>query len=142
MSGFEAVGAVLGLWPVVINAFIAYEATKDNTGCDLLLHELETEEIIYREFVHHLLASDVSETDLLQITDRQKPNVGLWKDKALHASLERRLGDKSEVVVKTLKDMDNILATLNEKLRANDTGSVWLYSLKYRLFHGRADKCR
>jgi hypothetical protein len=120
MSGFEVIGVVLGLWPVVLNALSVFTATKDGRGARLLLNELRTEELVYREFAQQLLASDFSEADLLQLSDRKRSNLVLWKDKALHYTLERRLGDKSEFVLKTLEEMKNILKSLNEKLEAND----------------------
>jgi hypothetical protein len=121
MSSFEVIGVVLGVWPVVLNALSVFTATKDGRGARLLLNELRTEELVYREFVKQLLASDVSEADLLQLSDGKRPNLDLWKDKALNCTLERRLGDKSEFVLKTLEEMKNILEGLNEKLGANVT---------------------
>jgi hypothetical protein len=94
---------------------------KDGRGARLLLNELRTEELVYRDFVKQLLASDVLEADLLQLSDGKRPNLDLWKDKALNCTLERRLGDKSEFVLKTLEEMKNILEGLNEKLGANVT---------------------
>lgn len=125
MSGFEVIGAVLGVWPVVLKPLALYKATKDGREAAPLLNQLRTEEQVFREFVRLLLASDFSEADLLQLSDRQKPNLGLWKDKALHFTLERRLGhEESKLVLVTLEEMDNILTTLNEKLGANDTVAV------------------
>jgi hypothetical protein len=116
---------VLGLWPRVGNAVTLYKATKDGKGSDLLLHQLDTEELIFRDFVHHLLAAEVSEGDLIQLSDRNRPNVGLWADKGLHANLERRLGlDKSKVVLKTLKEMDKLLESLRQKLASNNVDTV------------------
>lgn len=125
MSGFEVIGVVLGLWPMVANAVALYKATKEGRGSDLLLHQLDTEELIFRDFVHHLLAAEVSEADLIQLSDRNRPNVGLWGDKGLHASLERRLGhDKSKVVLKTLKEMDKLLESLRQKLASGNIDTV------------------
>src|SRR5271156_2699676 len=121
MSGFEVIGVVLGVWPVVLNGLALYKATKDGRGYGLLLNELRTEEIVYREFVQHLLQADVPEADLVQLTDRKRSNVGLWKDQALHFSLERRLGhEKSKIVLETLAEMDKLLASLGEKLGGID----------------------
>lgn len=121
MSGFEVIGVVLGVWPVVVNGLAMYKATKDGRGYGLLLNELRTEEIIYREFVQHLLQADVPEADLVQLTDRKRSNVSLWNDRALHFSLERRLGhEKSRIVRETLAEMDKLLASLGEKLCGTD----------------------
>ena len=121
MSGFEVIGVVLGVWPVVLNGLALYKATKDGRAHSLLLNELKTEEIVYREFVQHLLQANVPEADLVQLTDRKRSNVGLWKDQALHFRLERRLGEeKSRIVRETLAEMDKLLASLGEKLGGID----------------------
>jgi len=121
MSGFEVIGVVLGVWPVVLNCLTMYKATKDGRGYGLLLNELRVEEIIYREFVQHLLQADVPEADLVQLTDRKRSNVDLWNDPTLHFSLERRLGpEKSRIVRETLVEMDKLLASLGEKLGGTD----------------------
>lgn len=119
MSGFEVIGVVLGVWPVVVNALALFKATKDGRGYGLLLNEFKTEETVYREFVRQLLQADVPGADVIQLIDRKRPNVGLWKDRSLHFSLERRLGvEKTKVVLNILDEMNNILTALMEKLEA------------------------
>jgi hypothetical protein len=128
MSGFEVIGVVLGVWPVVLNALAVYKATKDGRGYGLLLNELRTEEIVYREFVQQLLQSDVPESDLVQLTSRKRSNVGLWQDKGLHFGLERRLGlEKSKIVLETLVEMDKLLVSLSDKLGGTDDVSRLSY---------------
>ena len=112
---------VLGVWPLVVNGLQLYKAAKTGPDWDLLLDEFKTEEIIYVECIRHLLASDTSEADLLQLSQRDKPNQHLWRDPALHNSLRNRLGhEKSPVVLKTLQEMDKLLSTLNEKLKSHE----------------------
>lgn len=135
---------VLGVWPVVVNALSLYKATKDGRAYGLLLNELRTEEMVYREFVLLLLQADVPEADLVQLTDRKRSNVGLWKDKSLHFSLERRLGgqEKSKLVLETLVEMDKLLVSLSEKLGGSEDVSTLLsfapseayFSDTYQLF--------
>jgi hypothetical protein len=121
MSGFEVIGVILAVWPVVVNGLTMFKATKEGRGYGLLLNELRTEEIIYRECVHHLLQAHVPEADLVQLTDRKRLNLALWKDRALHFSLERRLGhEKSKIVLETLEEMDKLLVSLGEKLGGID----------------------
>jgi len=121
MSGFEVIGVVLAIWPVVVNGLAMYKATKDGRAYGTLLNELRTEEFVYREFVQHLLQADVPEADLVQLTDRKRSNVGLWKDRALNFSLERRLGhEKSKLVQETLVKMEKLLVSLGEKLGGTD----------------------
>src|SRR5271168_547659 len=132
MSGFEVIGVLLGVWPVVLNGLTMYKATKDGRGYGLLLNELRVEEIVYREFVQYLLQADVPEADLVQLTDKKRPNVGLWNDRKLHFSLERRLGpEKSRIVRETLAEMDKLLVSLGEKLGGTDDVRFSLKSYRY-----------
>jgi hypothetical protein len=143
MSGFEVIGEVLAVWPVVVNALSLYKATKDGRAYGLLLNELRTEEQVYSEFVRLLLQADVPEADLVQLTDSKRPNLGLWKDRALHFSIERRLGqEKSKLVTETLLEMDKLLVSLSEKLGGSEDVSSLLsftlsetyFSYTYQLF--------
>jgi hypothetical protein len=130
MSGLEVIGLVLSLWPVVVDAVDIYKAMKEGRGADLLRHELDTEEYIFREFVHGLLSSAaVTDADLIQLSDRNRPNTGLWKDRALHSKLEKRLGpERSKIVLKSLVEMDKLLTGLREKL-ANSNGDTVGYHI-------------
>lgn len=134
MSGFEAVGIILGAWPIVVNAMNAYKLTKNGKGISLLLHELQVEEMIYSEFVHHLLESDISDQAvLLKLSDKTNPDLELWKKKTLHDSLKRRLGEKkSTLVFQKLEEMKKLLASLNEKLVSNDIGVETSQSRRFR----------
>jgi hypothetical protein len=132
MSGFEVIGVVLVAWPVVVNALTLYKATKDGSGYGGLLNELRTEEFVYREFVQLLLQADVPEADLVQLTDRKRSNVGLWKDIALHFSLERRLGrENSKLVLATVVEMDKLLVSLSVKLGGSeDVSRLSIFALQ------------
>jgi hypothetical protein len=125
MSGFECVGGVLILWPLVVNCIQLYKAARNGQGWDLLLDEFRTEEIIYVECVRHLLSADTTEADLLQLTSREAPNQHLWENPALHKCLYNRLGhEKSPMVLKTLQEMDKLLTTLSEKFRSHENANV------------------
>jgi hypothetical protein len=125
MSGFEVIGLVMSVWPLVVNAADMYKASKDSRGADLLRNELDTEEFIFRQFVHGLLSSDVTDTDLIQLSDRNRPNAGLWRDRELHSKLEKRLGpEKSKIVLTSLREMDKLLTSLRDKLASNNIDIV------------------
>jgi hypothetical protein len=137
MSGFEAIGLVLGIYPLVVNGLQLYKSAKNGQEWDLLHDEFRTEEIIYVECIQHLLASDISEADLLQLSTRDKPNQALWEDAALGNSLRNRLGhEKSPMVHKTLQEMDMLLTTLNDKLKSHEIITV------STLFHDSAKALR
>jgi len=125
MTGFEAIGVVVGVWPVVVNALASYAATKQGRGANALLHKLRTEEVVYREFVYTLLSADVPEADLCQLSSRPIPNLHLWKDKALHAKLAMRLGDvKTKGILDTVEEMHKCLTALETMSEINDPPAV------------------
>jgi hypothetical protein len=124
MSGFEVIGVVLGVWPVVMNAVALYKATK-GVRAKWLRTQLDTEEFIFRQFVYDLLPSDVAEADLVQLSDRNRPNPGLWRDNALHSKLETNLGpDRSRIVLSSLVEMEKLLTSLRDKLVSHNADPV------------------
>lgn len=132
MSGFEVVGVILGAWPLIMRAVDIYKATKDGRGAERLRLELDTEEVIFREFLHALLSSNVSDADLVQLSvqlnDRSKPNADLWKDRALQSKLERRLGpNKTRVTLSSLVEIEKLLASLRDQIARGDVDMVGLY---------------
>jgi hypothetical protein len=126
MPEFEVIGVVLGLWPEVVNTLALYKATKDGKPYGLLLNELKTEERVYREFVQLLLQADFPEAELVQLTDRRRPNESLWSDIALHFKIEKRLGqDHSKLVLETLMEMKKLLVSLSDKLGGSEDVSSY-----------------
>jgi hypothetical protein len=137
MSGFEAVGLALGIWPVVVNALESYKLAVSGQGWDLIYNEFRIEEAIYVGCVEHLLQGCVTEAELTQLCSREKPNQFLWKetlmDPRVRNSLERRLGPrKTPIVLETLQEIDRHLATLCRKIKTTDSFLVSiLYSQIY-----------
>ena len=117
MSGFEIAGIILGAYPVIMTVLAAYKETRTGRGARRLAQNLETERAIFGDFVYHLLAPNVSEADLVRLTDQTSPDLELWKDMALQMKLESRLGDeKSRIVVGTLQETKELLSLLQVEL--------------------------
>ncbi|RFU32311.1 hypothetical protein B7463_g4031, partial [Scytalidium lignicola] len=117
MSGFEAIGLVLAVWPLVVNGFALYKTAKGGLGMELLVNRVKMEEAIYEDFVCHLLAADVSEAELIQLSDKEKPDLLMWKNETLHVKLRERLGEKkSQIVLTTCREMNRILTDLRSQL--------------------------
>ena len=113
---------------MVVNTIDIYKAMKDSRGAYLLRHELDTEECIFRGFVYDLLSSAVTDADLIQLSDRNRPNTGLWRDRALHSKLEKRLGpERSKIVLKSLVEMDKLLTSLRDQIARGDVDMVGLH---------------
>lgn len=121
MSGFEAIGVVLAVWPLVVNGIQVYKLARSGQGWDLLYDQFVTEQVIYQECVLHLLAPELSESDLAQLIQGDKPNGPLLKDPAVTRGLEGRLGQqKSQIVLKTIQSMDSLLQLLKEKMQSHE----------------------
>lgn len=127
MSGFEAIGVVLAVWPLVVNGIQVYKLARSGQGWDLLYDQFVTEQVIYQECVLHLLAPELSESDLAQLIQGDKPNGPLLKDPAVTRGLEGRLGQqKSQIVLKTIQSMDSLLQLLKEKMQSHEIPLVYL----------------
>lgn len=125
MSGFEIIGVILGAYPLIIRALDAYKATRGDRGAVSLARNLKTEEIIFEEFVHHLVAPNVSETDLVRLTTSTSPDLALWNNDTLQADMKARLGsDKAENVVGILQEIQELLDSLRQELAASEQGVV------------------
>jgi len=136
MSGFEAVGLALSIWPLVVNALDAYKLAVSGEGWDIVYFQFRTDEVIYVECVSHLLQGSVSERDLAQLCSRDRPNQPLWKEKlsdpTVRNSLERRLGPKTPFVLEMLQGIDDHLDTVYRKIDATEEFLVSRsYSQKY-----------
>lgn len=132
MSGFEIVGVILGAYPLIISALDAYKATRGGKGAVSLARNLKTEEIIFGEFVHHLLAPNVSGTDLTRLTTTASGAIP-WNDATLQAALRARLGNvKADNVIETLSEIQDLLISLEHELAPSDQGIELLRRFRSR----------
>ena len=126
MSGFEIVGLLLGLYPIVIQAVNVYKATKSGRAAVSMFRKLKTEEVIYRQFVQKLLAPNVQDDDPYQLYLNQVPsNLDPWKSVTLNQKLRLRLGsDRADLILQILEDIDVLLKDLNTELQSIGRGMV------------------
>ena len=126
MSGFEIAGIILGAYPFIMGALEAYRATRGGKGAVSLARNLRTEQIIFKEFLHHLVAPNVSEKSLLRLMISNSPDLSLWDNVTLQANMRARLGvEKADNVVEILKEIEELLRWLREELSdRNDHGAV------------------
>jgi hypothetical protein len=126
MSGFEIVGLLLGLYPIVIQAVDVYKATKNGRAAASLFRKLKTEEVIYRQFVQKLLAPNVQDDVPYQLYLNQvSSNLDRWKSVALNQKLRLRLGsDTADLILQILQEIDLLLKDLNTELQSIGRGMV------------------
>ncbi len=86
----------MGLWHVVLKDVAVDDAAKGGRVTGLLLNELRTEEIIFRESIFTLFSLDGIKEDLIQVSEADKSNIRFWESSGLQTNVERCLGlDKS-----------------------------------------------
>jgi hypothetical protein len=93
MSGFEAAGLALGLWPVVLNLAEMYKASKDGRAMTSLAMKIRTYEIIFKQSVSKLLQGDedLLSKDRVGLLSGQEEFIAIWTDVEFAARLKRRI---------------------------------------------------
>lgn len=126
MSGFEVAGLILGLYPLLVAALAVYNETVSGKGARRLVRNLKTEQAIFNNFIHHLLAPPIiTEAESARLTDPTGPDLELWKDTKLQKKLEARLGcENASIVVDILREINELLHWLREELKFSDRGMV------------------
>jgi hypothetical protein len=118
MSGFEVIGVVLGVYPVVMDAYRAYTATKSRQGIESLIRKLRIEEIIYDGWVSRLLAPNVSEAELLRLktTRSNDPrDLSSWQDLNMQSNLTARLGfQRAHQILSIVKEIGQLLESMKD----------------------------
>lgn len=126
MSGFEVVGVILAAYPLLMTALGVYTESRSGKGALRLVRHLKTEEAIFNNFIHHLLAPPIfSEAELIRLTDSTLPDLDLWKDVTLQTRLTARLGrENASIVVEILQEINQLLHLLRNDLTLIDHGMV------------------
>jgi hypothetical protein len=117
-SGFEIVGVVLAFYPIVVDAWQAYKAAKSGIEINQMIQRLKTEQIIFHEFVHHLVGSSISEAERARLnTSHPREAAGCWKDPALESDLKMRLGYvKMQNILTIVGNIHTLLKSMSEEL--------------------------
>jgi hypothetical protein len=154
MSGFEVIGVILFLYPLVEDALKAYRSVTSGKFVDSLQKDVLTEQIIFRDFLAAVVLPVVSKKDFLRLTtpasftlaasqgvavdpspytvslyqeDRGYSEGPSWRDVGLlvHASLERVFApDKAQLILDTLEEIHHHLRAIQADVSASSTGSV------------------
>lgn len=125
MSGLEVAGIILGAYPLIVTALDVYKASKGGKGAESFARHLKTEELIFRDFVHSLVAPGVSTMVLMRLERSNPPDLAIWKDRAIQADMRDRLGsEKAENVVRILEEIQQLLDLLQQELAPITHGVV------------------
>jgi hypothetical protein len=115
MSGFEVIGVVLAVYPVVLNACQLYKATRSGEAIEKLIRRLDIEQFLFDDFVSRLLGPDVGESQLLRL--KTSTDLGSWKENDLQAKLEQRHGFvKTKHIISLINDLNELLQSIQRDL--------------------------
>ncbi|KAH8596650.1 hypothetical protein B0O99DRAFT_685645 [Bisporella sp. PMI_857] len=118
MSGLEAIGLVLGLYPVLLKACQIYKAAKSGTGIDKVIQRLQTERLVYKGFVNNLLLPDVNERQLaLLVTSTSAQVVHCWNNEDIFQRVKARHGfETTKQILSIIKDLGELLQSIEKEL--------------------------
>lgn len=122
MSGIEAVGLVLGLWPIMINLVDAYKAGKSGSSLTMLRMNIMVQEKIFKQSIQKLLQGDekLSDKDKVGLIRSNTNFAAIWTDPEFVDRLERRLDDETLAILKYKSvEISKILTTLRKKIEKN-----------------------
>ncbi|CZR52362.1 uncharacterized protein PAC_02239 [Phialocephala subalpina] len=122
MTGFEVIGVLLGVYPVVIDGLKLCKAVASGQGIRLLVDDLKDEEIRYTESLGHLFGTEF--VNELQARQRDAKTPISYPTPRQQTNLEQRLGrSRTELICSTLEGMKNVLESMQrdiEKARAGE----------------------
>ncbi len=117
MSGFEVVGIVLALFPIIVDGVRTYNQARSGQPLEYLIKELLAEEVIFRSWIVHLLRPSVPGQALMGMLNSKPEKLDQWQDPRLHAAVERSFGITiTRYLLMTLGDIHKELSKIKEVL--------------------------
>jgi hypothetical protein len=113
MSGFEVVGVILAVYPIIVNTLQLYKETTESKLARSLEKSLKAEEFLYDGVVASLASCAGYGDD--EVTDNMKIRQdAFWKDDEIHAKLSKSLGErKARLVLDILQEIKQDLDAIN-----------------------------
>lgn len=142
MSGLEVPGlvlGVLGVFPVLISAVKIAVKGRVAPSVSSWARKLRTEEVLFHQFVSHLLAPDVSDGDIQRLLGNgSSPDLDAWKDPRLEAALLKKLGNnKAGNMMEILGEIRKLLLDLSGEIGKVNNATVRIQSVQ--LLHSTND---
>lgn len=115
MSGFEIVGVILGLVPVVTGSIEHCRSRNDMRDLRQLERSFKTQRNIFENTIEELLSPLLSDVQLARLLE--DPNNTLWQDTDLSAKLEAHLGGDYQSLKEILEDVKMMIDELQNILK-------------------------
>ena len=114
MSGFEIVGLILGLVPVVTGSIEHYRSRNDMRDMRQLERGFKTQKNIFENTAEELFSPFLSDVQLARLLE--DPNNTLWHDANLSAKLEEHLGGDYQSFKEIVEDVKMMIDELQKIL--------------------------
>jgi hypothetical protein len=114
MSGLEAVGLCLAVFPIVIEMVERYSGLVTGRDIKHLAESLKNNEQIFVNTVETLLRSTVPAPQLVTLLSDLEGD--LWRDDELRRSVSHKLGQGADIVLDKISDIYKTVLKLKEKL--------------------------
>ncbi|ETI22748.1 hypothetical protein G647_06824 [Cladophialophora carrionii CBS 160.54] len=136
MSGFEVVGLILALYPVVADAVAYYRGVRSGDIIHDLVEEVRAERVIFSHSIQHLCLSQVSGTDVVGVVDPQSEIFALWQQSSfLNKLLASHAAEATTAILETLKSIHSELQQVHRELdRINPNAVDFRTRLRTSLF--------
>ena len=117
MSGFEVVGVVLALFPVVVDGVRTWKQVNSGQPLEHLIRDIITEQMIFRCWLGRLLMPAVRVEALKEMLDPKSDKYGRWKDPCLRTAIEQAFGfATTDFLLSTFDDIHKELRAIQEAL--------------------------
>ena len=116
VSGFEIVGVILGLVPLVTGSIEHCRSRNDMRDLRQLERSFKTQRHRFLNTIEELLSPLLSDVQLARLLE--DPNDTLWQDTNLSAKLEAHLGGDYESFREILEDVKMMIDELQNILEA------------------------
>ena len=114
MSGFEVLGLILGLVPVVTGSIEHCRSRNDMRDLRQLERSFKTQRNIFENTIEELLSPLLSDVQLARLLE--DPNNTLWQDANLSTKLEEHLGGDYESFKEIMEDVKMMIVELQKIL--------------------------
>ncbi|KAK3167107.1 hypothetical protein OEA41_010232 [Lepraria neglecta] len=118
MIGFEILGIILGIVPIVTASIEQYKASLAMREVRQLERSFKTQRNIFLNTIEELLSSLVSDAQLKELLDH--PDGEAWRDVHIATKLEEHLGESYQSFTEILEDVRGMMLELEKILNSDD----------------------
>jgi hypothetical protein len=118
MSGFEVVGLILALYPVVVDAVVYCKKVRSGEIINDLLEEVRAEKVIFCGWIQTLCVTQISGTDVNGIVNPASDVFALWQQSSFLNNL--LAAHAAEAIASIVATLTSIHAELEHVLQELD----------------------